>query len=389
MSLVYPAIDPGAKTPQVHALLIGVGRYPHLIGGGGPPAINHFNMGQLASPPASAQALANWLIDRRTTSHLNPRVPLGTVELLLSPTDYTDTAGGRRAVDDATFANISTAFDSWLARCDRNPDNIGIFYFCGHGLEREDAYLLASDHGDSHSRPWRNTIHFNATEQGVRAAARANTFCWLIDACRNNPIDTVKWPLIAAQPLFTPPIQQFPPRLTQVLRATTGNDVAHGPPGGGVSFFTAALIRCLESLGADSPLVGTKWRVTTESLRCAMEELMRRTHLPDGSLGKCDAAGSSNTLGPPTMLHTLPGAAGVLTTITYRPEPALEFASLSVGRGGDPPLSRNPAPECWRLELEAAQYDIRAHFAHREYPDDELRNQTLAPPAIECALGGP
>ena len=125
-------------------------------------------------------------------------------------------------MDDATFANISTAFDSWLARCDRNPDNIGIFYFCGHGLEREDAYLLASDHGDSHARPWRNTIHFNATEQGVRAAARANTFCWLIDACRNNPIDTVKWPLIAAQPLFTPPIQQFPPRLTQVLRERQG-----------------------------------------------------------------------------------------------------------------------------------------------------------------------
>jgi Caspase domain len=389
MSLVYPASDPGGDAPQAHALLIGVGRYPHLIGGDKPLAINHFNMGQLSSPPASAQALANWLIEKRTTSHLNMRVPLGTVELLLSPTDYTDPSGRARTVDDATFANISAAFQAWLARCNRNPDNIGIFYFCGHGLERADAYLLASDHGDSVFQPWRNTIHFTATEQGVRAAARARTFCWLIDACRNNPIDTVRWPLIPAQPLFTPPIQQFPPRVTEVLRATTSNGVAHGPPGGGVSYFTAALIRCLDSLGASSPLVGTRWRVTTESLRCAMEELMRRTPLPDGGFGRCDAGGSSNTFGQPTTLHTLPGAAGVLTTITYDPELALEFASLSVGRNGDTLLSRNPAPECWELELEAAKYDIRAHFPHREYPDAELHEQTVAPPVIECALGGP
>jgi hypothetical protein len=128
MSLVYPSSDPGASTPQAHALLIGVGKYPHLIGGTGPLAINHFNMGQLPSPPASAQAMANWLIDKRTTTHLNLNVPLGTVELLLSPTTYTDPAGMVHIVDDATFANISTAFQSWLTRCNRNPDNIGIFY---------------------------------------------------------------------------------------------------------------------------------------------------------------------------------------------------------------------------------------------------------------------
>jgi hypothetical protein len=387
MSLVYPTSDPGVGTPQAHALLIGVGRYLHLIGGGGPLAINHFNMSQLASPPASAQELANWLIDKRTTSHLNPRVPLGTVELLLSPTDYTDAAGGRRTVDDATFANISAAFDTWFARCNRNPDNIGIFYFCGHGLEREAAYLLASDHGDNSNRPWRNTINFTITEEGVRGAAKAKTFCWLIDACRNNPIDTSRWRSIDAPALYAPPIQQFLPRVSQVLRSTTLNDVAHGPPGGGISFFTAALIRCLDSLGASSPLVGTRWRVTTESLRCAMEELMRRTPLPDGSLGKCDAGGSSNTFGQPTTLHALPGAARVLATITYDPEPALEFASLSVGRVGSTLMSRNPAPERWRLELEAANYDIRAHFPHQEYADDELRDQTLAPPVIECELG--
>jgi hypothetical protein len=356
-----------------------------------PLAINHFGMGQLPSPPASAQALANWLIDKRTTSHLNATVPLGTVELLLSPGVYIDSAGATRSVDDTIFANISTAFQSWLTRCDRNPDNIGIFYFCGHGLERPpDAFLLASDYGDSTFLPWRNAINFSVTELGVRAAAKAKTFCWLIDACRNNPIDTVKWPTIPAQPLFSPPIQQFPPRVTQVLRATTMNDVAHGPSTGGVSFFTDAILRCLDSLGAGSPLVGPKWRVTTESLRAAMEELMRRTVLPDGSLGKCDASLSSNTFGPPTVLHTLPGAARTLATVTYQPEAALEFASLSVERAGVPLVKRvKPAPEPWKLELEVAQYDIRARFPGGQYADSVLPAQLLAPPVTECPLGGP
>jgi hypothetical protein len=388
MSLVYPASDPGATTPQAHVLVIGVGRYPYLINGGGTLAINHFNMGQLDSPPESAQAMANWLIAKSTTSHLNPNVPLGTVELLLSPTTYTDSAGSTRTVDDATFANISNAFETWLARCDRNADNVGIFYFCGHGLERTDAFLLASDHGDSRYKPWRHTIHFSATELGVRAAAKAKTFCWLIDACRNNPIDTTRWPLIAAQPLFNPPIQQMPPRVTQMLRATTLNDVAHGPPGGGISYFTAALLRCLEKLGAESPMAGSKWEVTTDSLRRAMEELMRRTPLPDGSFGKCDSGGSSNTFGQPTTLHTLPGAAGVLVKITYEPEAALEFATLSAERTGQETRSRKPAPEPWMLELEAAQYDIRARFANGEYPDKELTNRTVAPPVIVYPLGG-
>ena len=391
MSLVYPQSDPGVSTPQAHALLIGVGRYPHLLGGDGPLAINSFGMGQLPSPPASAQALANWLIDKRTTTHLNARVPLGTVELLLSPGTYTASAGASRTVDDATFEKISAAFENWLARCDRNPENIGIFYFCGHGLERHpDGFLLASDHGDSHAQPWRNAINFSVTEQGVRMAAKARTFCWLIDACRNNPIDAVQWPAILAQPLFSPPIQQFPPRVTQVLRATTLNDVAHGPTGGGVSFFTAAIIRCLESLGASSPRVGPTWRVTTESLRGAMEVLMSRTLLPDGSFGKCDSGGSSNTFGLPTTLHALPpGAARALATVTYQPRAGLEFASLSVERAGVAPLNRPPAPDPWMLELEVDQYDIRAHFPGGQYPNDALLAQLLAPPAAEYPLGSP
>lgn len=157
------------------------------------------------------------------------------------------------------------------------------------------------------------------------------------------------------------------------------NDVAHGPQDGGVSYFTAALLRCLESLGAGSPLVGPKWRVTTDSLRRAMEELMRRTKLPDDSFGQCDSGGSNNTFGPPTVLHVLPGAASVQVRIAYEPEAGHDFVSLSIERHGNPPKNWRPPPGPWELELEAAHDDVRARFDGGQYPDAELLYQAMSP----------
>ena len=54
----------------VHALVIGIGDYPHLIGGSGPLTPSHDGMQQLSSPPVSARAVADWLIaDFRHPEH--------------------------------------------------------------------------------------------------------------------------------------------------------------------------------------------------------------------------------------------------------------------------------------------------------------------------------
>ena len=67
--------------PQLHALVIGVNDYPHLIGGTGAPAPNTYGQGQLSSPGISAQAIADWFGQR----HRNPSAPLGSVELGFVP----------------------------------------------------------------------------------------------------------------------------------------------------------------------------------------------------------------------------------------------------------------------------------------------------------------
>lgn len=69
--------------PATHAIVIGVGAYPHLIGGAGPLTNRNEGMAQLSSPPLSARALAEWLIE----SLHDPSKPLATVALLLSESD--------------------------------------------------------------------------------------------------------------------------------------------------------------------------------------------------------------------------------------------------------------------------------------------------------------
>jgi hypothetical protein len=73
---VYSRRFNGAAT---HAIVIGVGHYPHLPGGKGRPKFRaHGGMGQLKSPPESARVIARWLIE----NYAHPDKPLATVSLL-------------------------------------------------------------------------------------------------------------------------------------------------------------------------------------------------------------------------------------------------------------------------------------------------------------------
>src|SRR5688572_29148314 len=54
--------DAGVGGPATHALVIGVGAYPHLNGGSGRLSPQHDGMEQLTSPPISARQFASWLM---------------------------------------------------------------------------------------------------------------------------------------------------------------------------------------------------------------------------------------------------------------------------------------------------------------------------------------
>ena len=71
-------------------------------------------------------------------------------------------------VERATLDNIKVAFNRWYARCHAHAGNVAIFYFSGHGLEKEFQLLLAEDFADpTTNNLWERAINFNQSWYGM------------------------------------------------------------------------------------------------------------------------------------------------------------------------------------------------------------------------------
>src|SRR5262245_59194038 len=160
MSLYWPD-DPNKidlTGPRLHAFVIGVGDYPHLVAGVKNAFNSNFSLQQLTTTVLTAKRIATWL----ATEYHNPDVPLGSIELFLSPAQEVARPDGTKVqIEDATMANVKAAFRAtWLQqRCIPQPGGITLFYFAGHGLSSGGAsYLLLSDFADQAANKWDNCI---------------------------------------------------------------------------------------------------------------------------------------------------------------------------------------------------------------------------------------
>lgn len=184
--------DDGLPDPGTHVLVIGIGRYPHLVDGGAPEFAMAMNMGQLESPPQSAREVAEWFLDAAGGFH-NPERPLRSLQMLCSakaPVSMPDAGGGAKVVAGATKAAVKQAVKDWMARAGRNPENMAVFYFCGHGLafgEAENSLLLEEFGADAHD-PMTDAIAFDDMRMGLMRHCAAKYQIHLIDACRTPPV---------------------------------------------------------------------------------------------------------------------------------------------------------------------------------------------------------
>ncbi|UPT92467.1 caspase family protein (plasmid) [Bradyrhizobium barranii subsp. apii] len=266
MTLVWgdPLHPPGAGQ-RTHAFIVGVGRYRHLFGGVAPtqgiPAL-----GQLTSPPISARALAEWFIKGRLA---DAPAPLGSVELLLS--DRTGQNFADTQVADATSQNIHTAFGQWKVRCDANPNNVAVFYFCGHGLQKHVMSLLPEDFAVSKDNLWKDTIDFSTTYNGM-ARCKAGTQLFIIDACRELSQAAIMDEDFGGTALISPRLGEHNLRTAPMLFGTKVGLQAFGDRNG-VSRLTEALIDCLEGLGATE--AGANWVIDTQHLGTNVQRLVK------------------------------------------------------------------------------------------------------------------
>jgi len=335
-----------AKPGQVHALVIGVGSYTDLD----VARAKEFGLdARLTSPPRSAAAFAQFVVGT-----LDSGRPLGTVDLYLSGADrITTDLGTKTGIDDATTPKVVAAIKSWAKRSRRHDDNVALFYFCGHGINRAGQQgLLLADFGKE-PNPFESAVELTSL-QGAMGNGSPDLQAFFIDTCRQ--------PSPAAMALGGPIGQDVLGWRTDVrgtensaiFYATLPTDPAYGTTNQ-VSPFTEALLRALNGLGARR--AGGTWEVSTSCLGRGIAAAMQEGS--SWSLGQRPNTGGWQADQPP--LHTLDDPGDIPLTMKVEPAEHLKAVELVMPGGA---RKRFKAVPIMKADLPVGQYRRRARFTN-------------------------
>jgi hypothetical protein len=340
-----------------HALVIGVGRYPHLQGGEGPLFAQHQGMGQLTSAPVSARAFAGWLATtyQRTADATHP---LRTLQLLISEPGPSRAheprhGAGAQSVERATFDRVSKAIDDWSSRLDLSPDDRAIFYFCGHGISAGlQTTLLLEDFGSVPRAPLRHAIDFNRFYLALdRVAAR--TQCFFLDTCRvASPVLLSSFQSYGDSILTPPNRLSSSPRKAPTFFSALPGMAAYGRPDR-TSLFTEALLHGLRGSGA--AMHQRSWSILPSVLYRAIERGLERSAKDAGSTQSCTV---DHLVDFP--FHVLGSPPSVPVSVECHSPIDLTTAVLRVSGATGNREQSPPVPRPWCFELPTGPYHFLA-----------------------------
>lgn len=358
MSLLFN--KEGGTDPQTHVLIIGVGGYP-FIQDGKDQKEQHFesakDSGQLTSPPVSAEAFYNTVIKLH---HEGAWIkPLGSIEVLLSVAESNEKElfEGQQ-LEAATIANIKRSFRQWKRRCDSHEDNVTIFYFCGHGVDKEEHILLAEDFGEEPSNPWEGSFAFDQTRRSFNSC-KASTQLFFIDACRNITVDmfTTKTQLY---PIDTVDLTLTDCRFSLTQKSAAANRSAYGPEHG-VSYYSQSLIKALE--GGALVHENDEWTIATGRLAPIVGDFLDAIAPDEDTRQRCN-----NVSGHSTNILRFAEPPNIDLTISCTPPQAQEIANLSYvhidTKLGDT-RAADKAP--WKVSIKPGIYHVKADFPAGTY----------------------
>ncbi len=380
--LVHETVTADAAT---HALIIGVGEYPYLLGGSKAKDADFVEgMGQLSSPPISARAFADWLI----LEHYNPEKPLGTVALLLSEAEaepYENPITKESfAVERALMEQVKNAVRAWKVRGDAHDGNQLIFYFCGHGIADGGATtLLLENYGEIDDNPLEGAIDFSRMRLGLASSCKAREQLYIVDACRVG-VDTVEDANgFRGDPIVAP--KKIPPRARPVLYSTVAGAPAYGRKGV-ASYFTDSLLRALRGGGADNYPTGKVWSLTTTRVKEAIDTYMDRLHTSGKIARELHAAPADDlstfALG---MLPNGPSTPVCVTCSIPEANAAADMHYLETG-GAQKKQREVRAAEPWEVTVTGGKrYHFCADFPDASYaPGSE--EYDIRPPAWDVKI---
>jgi hypothetical protein len=359
-------MTPTTTYPQTHVLIIGVGNYPHVRDGTEyVQGVNSLldSLGQLTSPIASANAFYKKVKELQTKNLW--RYPLGSVTLLNS-----DAKANHRP----TRKNVNDSYAQWKLKCESHPDNVAVFFFSGHGLEKYDHYLLLEDFGANSNNIWEGAFDFDSTRRAFHACS-AKTQCFFVDACRLITIDMLTTRSIAL-PLENPSELTSDSEFSLTIKSSAHNEAAHGRTNE-PSFFTKALIGAFERYGYTKK--NAEWVIETNTLSSYMDDFMR---LISNGTQQCICVMSRSTV---IIKNSQPPDVDV--TVSCDPKAAhdlahMECENLDSGKRE----SRAPEPVPWNLKVSPGIYRLSAKFNGASFRDTTKHADAKPFPKLEEIL---
>lgn len=359
---------------EVHALVIGTGAYPFIHKNDKPELPFEFRLlKQLKTATASALAVANWLLDDFNP----PNHSRCTVELLVN--DPGDPNGDVRyappgsnlapvVVEHPTMANVETAFKRWKKLCDASPDNMAIFYVCGHGFWHGNLLALLEDTGSSDEQDWfEASIAFDTFVQNM-VQCKAGVQVFVADCCQELAPSTVQYVKVAPGNSL---IKVFIPinkeRNGLVVKAAQPGLSAHAPEGYETAYVTKAVLEALKGRAGESGPNG--WRVTCRKMVEAVDQVLSEFKDTDPQYCEPRPIGRART-----DLHWLSNAPDVPVRIECRPQEAIHAAEVSLSNSdGDVVYHDNAiADDAWCPgTVRPGMYCAEARFTAREFQNAE------------------
>jgi Caspase domain len=329
--------------PGVHALLIGVGRYPHLkpghkLGQFAPEA----GLQELTSPLHSVEAFAEWIGADLSVSG----VPLRSLRVLASsPTQTTSWPNS-----EPTFQNIEQSIQDWFNDVDQHEDNLALFYFCGHGLRIGEVHaLLAQDFGANKHAPFDLALEPELFA-GAMIKAKARRQIYLIDACSTRIRLPENYKDVTPRTVITAAENHNLGIVRPVyVRASEFGTTAYGVVGG-PSLFMSAFLEAMKGAAAVKQGLN-QWVVKTDRLKPALDWLIQRRPGGQGQEVMYGAGFSSAV-----EFHELPGAPLVPVKVSCEPQDFEALSCLHVDKTQHLGAGQSP----WNLDLVRGPHDFEA-----------------------------
>jgi len=261
--------------PGVHVLLVGVSDYLNLPDHDEPPFDETWFLNKLTSAALSAFKIYE------TIQQDVLRSPLKTVRLLLSPSPVEidaepalETAGATRA-SRVAFERFTR---DWRRDARGNPEDMTIFYFAGHGLQRgpEEGVLLLEDFLEPELPPLARCFEIGNIRNGMAPSPTntdiALTQFYFADACLTRQETQKKFVNPQVPDVFAVELNVADRREAPMMFSTVDGTIALGRAGK-PSHFSEALAVALQRAAEEPTDVNGSavWPITMLTIKTALD----------------------------------------------------------------------------------------------------------------------